>query len=125
MTVLFVLVFRSSADALVRHLPHRRLRLSVVSSTSTAPTPETAGRAATRLQKLTAFLIRAVFCRHLSASFCPSSRRTGLSPPPPLSLPHRHESNKPSFVPRSHSTRPHAPPEGRCSTLFAFLQKLQ
>ncbi|MED6121054.1 Chitin synthase, class 2 [Stylosanthes scabra] len=64
---LFVLVFRSSADALVRHCPHCRHRLSVVSPTSTAPSPDVAGCAATRLQKLTVFLIKVV----LAATFQP------------------------------------------------------
>ncbi|MED6211829.1 hypothetical protein PIB30_077339 [Stylosanthes scabra] len=59
-------------------------------------------------------------CRHLSASFCPPSRRIASSSPLLLSSSQLQESNEPRFVPRSHSTHPHAPPEGPCSTLFDF-----
>ncbi|MED6217226.1 hypothetical protein PIB30_015786 [Stylosanthes scabra] len=69
---LFVLIFRSSVDALVRHRPHRRLRLFVVSQTSTPSSPEAAGRAATRRQKLIVFLIRVALAATFQPSFGPS-----------------------------------------------------
>ncbi|MED6220467.1 hypothetical protein PIB30_045102 [Stylosanthes scabra] len=48
----FRLVFRSFPDALVRHRPHCRLRLAVLSPTSTASSPAAAARALTRRLKL-------------------------------------------------------------------------
>ncbi|MED6153237.1 hypothetical protein PIB30_099909, partial [Stylosanthes scabra] len=44
--------FPSFSDALVRHSPHRRLLLAVLSSTSTASSPSTAARPLTRRPKL-------------------------------------------------------------------------
>ncbi|MED6122186.1 hypothetical protein PIB30_037433 [Stylosanthes scabra] len=98
-----MLVFRSSADALVRHRPHCRLRLFVVSPTSTAQSPEAAEHAATRRQKLIVFLIRVA----LAATFQPV-----FGPSPAAVLCHRpyHRLRLTVTIPTSPDSLPEASP---------------
>ncbi|MED6218041.1 hypothetical protein PIB30_023282 [Stylosanthes scabra] len=109
---LFVLVFRSSLDALVRHRPHHRLCFAVTSSKSLASSPEAFVHAFTCSPKSAVCLL----FRHLSARFWPLSRRIGSSPPLLLASSRRHESNEPSLTARSLPTRCHTPPADRLQT---------